>query len=568
MTASATSADGPFRLRAEVLGALPIVEHFLGRLGVDARLESFVPATDRRVKLQPAKALGVLVRNLALSHQPVYGLGEWAAPFDPAFLGLEPDEVRLLNDDRVGRALALLFDADRASFLNRLVLDAVAAFSIDCSQLHNDSTSVALTGAYRGADGRTRGAKRTVALARGHSKTYRPDLLQLVFILTVAADGAVPVAGRTADGNVEDSTTHIETWDALVVLFGRTDFMYVADSKLATKGNMAHIMKNGGRFVSVLPASRKEDGQFRRYLVDHEPAWTEALRRRRRLDQPDDVYEVTEAPWPSAEGYRVIWVRSSAKVERDAESRRARIGAAIDAIDALNQRLGSPKTRMKTVVAAEKAAAEAIESAGATRWVAFSVEKTTTVRHRQETRGRPGANTRYRRIETTKHRIRFSVRDAVVADDACSDGCWPLITCDRELSAAEVLAVYKHQPHLERRNHMLKGPQAVAPIFLHDPARIEGLMTCHFIAMLVQALVEREIRQAMAAHGLKELPLYPEGRGCPAPSAPRIFTIFNGLARQHLIGPDGAVVQIFPAELTKLQRLVLDLLGIPASAYQ
>ena len=33
-----------------VLGALPIVEHFLDRFGVDARLESFVPATDGRVE--------------------------------------------------------------------------------------------------------------------------------------------------------------------------------------------------------------------------------------------------------------------------------------------------------------------------------------------------------------------------------------------------------------------------------------------------------------------------------------------------------------------------------------
>jgi len=105
-------------------------------------------------------------------------------------------------------------------------------------------------------------------------------------------------------------------------------------------------------------------------------------------------------------------------------------------------------------------------------------------------------------------------------------------------------------------------------MFLHDAARIEGLMRCHFIAMLVQALVEREISRAMATRGLKELPLYPEGRDCPAPSAPGLFSIFSGLARQHLVTPDGAVVQIFQPELTKLQRLVLELVGIPVSAYQ
>ena len=90
-----TPATGPFGLRAEVLGALPIVDHFLERLGVDAQLESFVPGSDRRVKLQSAKALGVLVRNLALGHQPVYALGEWAAPSDSTLLGLVADEARL-----------------------------------------------------------------------------------------------------------------------------------------------------------------------------------------------------------------------------------------------------------------------------------------------------------------------------------------------------------------------------------------------------------------------------------------------------------------------------------------
>ncbi len=67
---------------------------------------------------------------------------------------------------------------------------------------------------------------------------------------------------------------------------------------------MAHIVKNKGRFVAVLPGSCKEDAQFRAWIVDHEPEWTEALRRPRRLVEPDDVYEITEAPWPSAEGYR------------------------------------------------------------------------------------------------------------------------------------------------------------------------------------------------------------------------------------------------------------------------
>jgi hypothetical protein len=40
-----------------------------------------------------------------LHREPVYALGEWAAPFDARMLGLDAGEVTLLNDDRVGRAL-------------------------------------------------------------------------------------------------------------------------------------------------------------------------------------------------------------------------------------------------------------------------------------------------------------------------------------------------------------------------------------------------------------------------------------------------------------------------------
>jgi transposase len=80
------------------------------------------------------------------------------------------------------------------------VLAAVREFRIDCSHLHNDSTSIVLHGDYADADGDPRGAKPTVAAARGHSKDHRPDLKQLVLILTVTADGAVrsPIASRPA----------------------------------------------------------------------------------------------------------------------------------------------------------------------------------------------------------------------------------------------------------------------------------------------------------------------------------------------------------------------------------
>jgi hypothetical protein len=51
-----------------------------------------------------------------------------AAGYDPAQLGLQPDDVALVNDDRVGRVLEALFDADRASQFTEVVLAAVREF--------------------------------------------------------------------------------------------------------------------------------------------------------------------------------------------------------------------------------------------------------------------------------------------------------------------------------------------------------------------------------------------------------------------------------------------------------
>ena len=119
-------------LESRLLAGLPLVNVFYERLGIDRLLETHVPS-DARLRVSPATALGVVIRNLVVRHAPVYALGEWAGRYDLRVVGLAADEAELLNDDRVGRMLARLFDADRASLLTRMVLDAVETFDIDLS---------------------------------------------------------------------------------------------------------------------------------------------------------------------------------------------------------------------------------------------------------------------------------------------------------------------------------------------------------------------------------------------------------------------------------------------------
>ena len=562
-----TPKDGPFGLVSYRLGALPLLNHFLDRIGLDGLLARWLPPADRRFRLDPAVAIRLVVLNLLIGRAPLYELGEWAAPYAPGLLGLPGGDTAWLNDDRVGRALVTLFDADRASLLTELIVSVVGEFNVDTSEMHNDSTSVSVHGDYQTADGAPRRGKPTAEVTFGHSKDHRPDLKQLVYILTVSADGAVPMAYRLADGDTTDDPTHIPTWDGLVKVLNRRDFLYVADSKLCSGTAMRHIDGKEGRFVTVLPRTRGEDKWFRDWIQTNQPQWTEAIRLPgERIGDLDRVWSTFPSPLPSAEGYRIIWVHSSVKAARDAHTRRSRIEAGAAAIEALGSKLAGPKTRLRTRSAVEAAAAAALTDAGAGRWLEATVTETVEESFRQEKRGRPGADTRFRRTTRTRYTISYQPRDDVIAYDAASDGCFPLITNDRHLCEKEVLVAYRYQPNLERRHHLLKSVQDADPLWLRDPARIEGIFCCQFLALLLGALIERQIRTAMRQAATADIPLYPELRACQAPSAERILAVFADITR-HELHRNGRLVQTFEAELSPLQQQILDLLGVPDAAY-
>lgn len=554
-------------LASRSLGALPILSAFLDRLGLEQVLERHLGEEDPRALMAVARTIKVLVLNLCVEREPLYGIAEWAERFEAGTLSLEPGEVALLCDDRVGRALDRLFDADRASLLAELALRAVKEFDVDCSQLHNDSTSITLHGEYLQADGRERGGQPTAAAKRGHNKEHRSDLKQLLLILTVSADGAVPLAHRLADGNITDDQTHIETWDGLVVLVGRRDFLYVADSKLCTREQMGHIDRHHGRFVTVLPRSRAEDARLREWMSQATPDWSEACRKPgKRQGDPDLVWRVCPAPFPTSEGYRIAWVHSSAKQHRDETARAERIDRARDALAELSERLAGPRARITTRVAAEEAAAALLATSGAERWMRVTVCETVEERYRQEKRGRPGSDTRYRKIVKTRYALEVSIDAEQVRYDAASDGCFPLTSNDPELNDTQVLAAYRYQPNLEKRHHELKSVQDAAPVTLKSPFRIEALFACQFIALLTNCLIERELRQAMTRQNIPELALYHEQRACTAPTAARIYDAFANVQRHQLIH-DGHQIKTFDPQLTPLQHQLLELLGLPASAY-
>jgi transposase len=513
---------------------MAVVDAFCVRAGVDEALARFVVPSGPRQAVPHAAVAAMVVRNLVVSPVPLYAMGGWAAGEDPARLGLGPGWGGAMDDDRIGRALDALFDADGASIMTWVAARAAQRFSVAMDQLHNDSTSISMAGARRGVDGRAVRGKATARAARGHSKDHRPDLKQVVAILTVSADGAVPVAFRLADGNTNDDPTHTATWDSLASVLG-PGFLYVADCKLASKANLAHIDSRGGRFVTVLPRTRGEDARLRDHMADHPGAldFAQAIARPSRAEPgTKDLWHAAEGPFPTTDGHRIIVVLSERGAADAAASRADRIADAAARLDALNARLAAPGPGRRPDPA--QAADSAITRANAARWVRVDSITDTVVSTRrvQTTRGRPGPNTSYRTIATTRPQIRYTVDTALAQRDAASDGCYPLVTNDPDMVPGDVLLAYKGQPDIEKRHSQLKSAQRAAPLRLHDPGRIEAIATCHALALAVRALIEREVRLSMARDRLEALPLYPEHRLARAPTTTHILNTLATPAAQ------------------------------------
>ena len=204
--------SGQGTLRSYTVGALPILNHFLDRMKLEEILQAYLPAEDRRTKVPTARGLVLLVKNILLSREPIYGLGEWAARYAPDLLGLEPEQVLAINDDRAGRWLGRLFACGPTSPALAAAAHSVQEFRVSLDELHNDSTTVTFHGAYAdAAEEKRRQGRDTLAITFGHNKDHRPDLKQLLYILTLSDDGGVPVQFRAASGNVVDDQTHRDT---------------------------------------------------------------------------------------------------------------------------------------------------------------------------------------------------------------------------------------------------------------------------------------------------------------------------------------------------------------------
>jgi hypothetical protein len=146
--AGSLAATSQTSLRSYSVGALPIINRFLQRLELAEILERHLPCEDDRTKLATSTGILLLVRNVLLSREPIYGVADWASRHAPNLLGISEDQLDALNDDRLGRCLGGLFAKLGPELILDVVRQAMAQFHLQLDELHNDSTTISFYGNY------------------------------------------------------------------------------------------------------------------------------------------------------------------------------------------------------------------------------------------------------------------------------------------------------------------------------------------------------------------------------------------------------------------------------------
>lgn len=547
------------KLKRFYVGGLPLIRSISDRMKLKEILYKYIPGHGNE-DIPAVEIFMLLVYNLVLGKDPLYEMEEWVQSIDFRCVDLEQYANVKFNDDRFGRVLNKLFFVDRASLMTELVVFFVEKFNVDLKQLSNDSTSLKAYGKYKG---RTRTG---FSLKHGNSKDHRPDLKQLVFCLSISSDGGVPVHYKCYSGNVTDDKTHIETWNTLQKITPSSDFLYVADSKLCTDEQLSYIVGKGGRAVTIIPNGWNEVKSFKEELRETKKPKDIIWRRQKPHNNKKKEYfsEFRGDHKTTKRGYRIHWIYSSEKRKRDRESREKFLKKTEDRLSALNGKIN--KRNLKSHSAILTAAEKILKEQNAENYFFLSIDTITEEYTVQVGKGRPGKKTKYKTSINTLYILSWTRKKLQLEKEANIDGVFPLLCTDKKMEAKEVLKAYKYQPRLEKRFTQFKSNHNAAPLLFKKVERIEANMFAFFDSLVIQSLIEREVRNQMKEKKIEKIIIYPEEREAKYPTANKILELFAGICTYKIV-QDSKVVESYRDELNEKQKLILNLLNISEEEY-
>ena len=227
---------------------LPLVLGVLRRLAVATVVDRLIPPHPAHV-LSCGRGVEALVLAILDGDHALYKVGRRLEERGIVSL-LQPGLTRAsLNDYRLGHILDALFAANLNGVFGAVALKALEVYAIPTPWLHQDTTTIALYGAYAD-EPKTPGTPRP---AYGHSKDGRADLKQVLLSLGVSGDSGLPLRVGVRDGNTSDSVETPFAIEECLSLGLEGVQGIVGDSKAYSRRTLGLCLEKGIGLVTLVP---------------------------------------------------------------------------------------------------------------------------------------------------------------------------------------------------------------------------------------------------------------------------------------------------------------------------
>ena len=506
-------------IRREV-GPLLLVKHYVERLGLAEIVNRHLPSHGR-AQLTNAEVVCALIANRLAAPSPLYDISGWAS--SAAVQELFEIPAMLLNDDRLGRALEA-FARQAEEVRGAAALAAIERFGVDAGRLHLDLTCLRMAGAY----------EESSLVAKGWD--HERQTVRQVKVLEATTALGLPLYSRPHPGNAAELTAVAADLERLAALMPPR-LIFCADSALGYLNQLCAADRAGLGFVVPLrdvtgfrELYRSQVGEAGLASLDYVPRRERDLAPEQRTRYRGCIRQlpVVDTKTNQDHLFNVAFIWSSQEQATVREARQRSLAKAEEELSRVQRGLGSHYKSPKQV----RDRVAVILSGKAKGLVRIEVG---------EADGKPTLN--------------WQRDDSAIQNAAATDGLYALASnLPGELTATDLLRIYKQQSLVELRHRDMKQTLRVRPIFLHNDDRIQALVSIVGLALLVFGLIELDLRRALGDND--ELAgLLPEGR-LARPTGRNIMAAFQGLGLTYT--SQGIRLD----RLTATQRRILSLLGV------
>lgn len=505
----------------------------------------------------------------------------WAAGLQETLsaLATEPVRVKDFTDDRLADILRLFSHDETWEAIEEGVGQRLMrVYDLKPGPVRLDSTSVAV---YHDPEG-------SVLFEYGHSKDHRPDLAQFKVMLATLDPLGMPLATLPVAGNRADDGLYIPAIARARGVVGQGGRLYIGDAKMGALATRAFLQAGGDYYLMPLAQTGEVPELLARLL---RPVWAKGQALERVWAPPeaegDDAeaaegatreellalgYETSRLQEGLVEGRRVSWqerilvvysLSLGRQLRRNLSERLSRCTRALLELTPPRGRGQRQWEKLEELEAAARALLKKHRSEGL---LEVSFEEEVEQRHVRRYRDRPA------RME---ERVRYVVR--VRRDEAAIGAAsrllgWRLYVSNAPgemLGLRQAVWAYRGAPRIERNFHRLKGrPLGIRPLYLQREDHTQGLVRLLSLALRVLTMVEHVVREGLKAAGDKLSGLYAGNpkREAARPTTERLLKSFKGITLTVVRLPERTIRHITP--LSRLQRSILALLGLPVSIYE